>query len=160
MQLFLFYALWLILQVSGQSLMQILKTKSELTTLLRYVNSSSSMTSLLSSLDNFSLLAPSNAAFRTFDASRNGSPLNANELEEFLRYHILVGNHTINSWSSRPQFVPTYLTGTKNANVSGGEVVELALNGQRNAQIISFNKSISTIVTPVCTSAPNAHICS
>lgn len=158
MELFLFCVLSLILQVSGESLIQALKSNLELTTLFHYVNASSSLTTLYSSIGDFTLLAPSNDAFNKLNTIRNGLELSPDELEGLLRYHILVGNHTTKSWSSRSQFVPTYLTDAKYTNVTGGQVVELVFDGQGNPQIISFNKTVSSITAPVRARVPISHI--
>jgi hypothetical protein len=149
MELFLFCVLSLMAQVSGESLMQMLSTNLELTTLYQYVNASSNLTSLFSSLDGVTFLAPSNAAFGSLLGSRNGTALSADELEELLQYHILDGNFTTKSFSTEPQFVPTFLKDPQYTNVTSGQVVELVSDGQGNPQIISWNKTLSTIITPV-----------
>lgn len=149
MELFLFCVLLLTAQVSGESLMQMLSTNLELTTLYQYVNASSNLTSLFSSLDGVTFLAPSNAAFGSLLGSRNGTALSADELEELLQYHILDGNFTTKSFSTEPQFVPTFLKDPQYTNVTSGQVVELVSDGQGNPQIISWNKTVSTIITPV-----------
>jgi hypothetical protein len=155
MELFLFCVLSLITHVLGQqSLMQVLSSNLDLVTLYHYVNASASLTNLFSSLNGVTLLAPSNAAFSNLLESRSGEALSDAELQELLQYHILDGNFTTKSWSSKPQFVPTFLKDPKYTNVTGGQVVELITDGHGNPQILSWNKTVSTILTPVTSCIP------
>ena len=155
MELLLCCILSLVTHVSGQqSLMKVLSSNLDLTTLYHYVNASASLTDLFLSLNNVTLLAPSNAAFTGLLESRSGKALSNAELEELLRYHILDENFTTKSWSSTPQFVPTFLKDPKYTNVTGGQVVELVSDSQGNPQILSWNKTVSTIITQVRSCAP------
>jgi transforming growth factor-beta-induced protein len=155
MELFLFCVLSWITHVLGQqSLMQVLSSNLDLVTLYHYVNASASLTNLFSSLNGVTLLAPSNAAFSNLLESRSGEALSDAELQELLQYHILDGNFTTKSWSSKPQFVPTFLKDPKYTNVTGGQVVELITDGHGNPQILSWNKTVSTILTPVTSCIP------
>lgn len=155
MELFLFCVFTLIVHVSGQqSLMKVLSSNLDLSTLYQHVNASANLTSFFSSLNRVTLLAPSNAAFSNLLASRSGEAPSDAELLELLQYHVLDGNFTTKSWSSTPQFVPTFLKDRKYTNVTGGQVVELVSDGQGNPQIFSWNKTVSTIITPVRYRAP------
>jgi uncharacterized surface protein with fasciclin (FAS1) repeats len=151
MKFFLFCLVSVIANVSGQTLLDVLSSNLELTTLHHYVNGSSSLTSLLSSLSGFTLLAPSNTAFSNLLASRNETAISDTEMVELVQYHILNGHFPANSWSSEPQFVATYLTNPAYTNVTGGQVVELVSDSQGNPLILSWNKTVSTITTQVRT---------
>ncbi len=81
------------------------------------------------------VLAPTDAAFAAFfagnnSASTNYSSTNAVGLETLLTYHVLKGVYSDFALNSTTQFIPTLLTNTSYANVTGGQRVEASsVNG-------------------------------
>jgi uncharacterized surface protein with fasciclin (FAS1) repeats len=150
MELFYLCFLLLVARASAQSLMQVLGTNLELTELYHYVNASSTLTNMLSSLDNFTFLAPSNSAISNYLESQNLTTIGDEEMEELIQYHILNGEFPARSWSAVPQFVHSELKTPMYTNVTAGQAVELVSDSQGNPQILSWNKTVSTIVTQVC----------
>ena len=138
----------------GQSLLQVVGTNLELSTLHYHVNRSSALTTLLSSATNFTFLAPSNAAFNDYFATQgqNFTNLSDDEVQAILSYHMLQGIYQAASWSpTMAQFPMSYLKNTTYTNVTAGQVVELTMDGEGGRDILSWNKSASSIVTPVRT---------
>jgi hypothetical protein len=131
--------------ILGGPVLSILESTQELSTLNFYVNASTSLTKLLSSVNNFTFLAPSNSALEKW-LSRGGS-ISSDVIEMTLRYHLLHGRFPTLSFTEEPQFVHSFLENKTYTNVTGGQVVEIfSKNGQ--AQAVSGNKSISIIASP------------
>lgn len=142
-------------QVAGQSLMHVLSTTSQLSTLFRYVNASSSLTDLFNSANNFTLLAPSNSAFSDLLKGQNETSISSAEIDALVRYHVLKGNFPTQAWSAVPQFATTYLDNSTYTNVTTGQVVELVLDDNNNPQIQSWNKTTTSITTKVRSAVGN-----
>ena len=99
----------------------------DLTNLTTYVSLFPDLLTQLSMATNVTILAPSNEAFAAFLNSSVGAALATNDtaaIEAVLMYHVLNGTHPAASIMSTPAFVPTMLTNTVYANVTGGQVVE------------------------------------
>ncbi|KUJ12199.1 FAS1 domain-containing protein [Mollisia scopiformis] len=124
------------------TLLQVLQSYSELTTLSSYVNASSNATALLANANNFTFLASSNAAIASF-LSKNPNVLTADLLQATLEYSLLRGGYPTLSFSDTPQFVASNLVNSSYANVTGGQTVEL-LQSSGGAETLSGNKTIST----------------
>jgi hypothetical protein len=154
-----FFALLLCLpHALGQSLLQVLGTNLELSTLHYYVNRSVSLTTLLSTATNFTFLAPSNGAFANYfpTQGQNFTDLSDEEVLAILSYHMLQGIWQSATWSpTQAQFPTSYLTNTTYTNVTAGQAVELSMDGYGGRDILSWNKSASSIVTPV--GSPSGH---
>ena len=148
MELQLFCFLIFVSHVQSQAVLSVLDTHVELSSFNRYVNASANLTSLLSTANNFTLLAPSNTAFDAFLSSQSAS-VSDDEIEAILTYHLLHGGFPTLSFSDQPQFVASHLTNTSYANVTGGQRLELVSGSNGSPQIVSGNKSVSSITTTV-----------
>ena len=146
MELLCFGLFVLIPQVQSQALLSVLQQHTELSTFNHYVNSSSTLTSLLSSANDITLLAPSNEALHTWYEEQS-SPLNSDQVEAVLLYHVLHGVFPTVSLSTVPQFANSFLTDTQYTNVTSGQGVELLATVNGDPQIVSGNKSISGLST-------------
>ena len=65
-----------------------------------------------------------------------------------LSYHVLKGSYPASAFTNSSQFIPTLLTNTTYANVTGGQVVEARLNGS-DVNIFSGLLAKSMVVTAV-----------
>ena len=133
---------------SAITLLQVLQSYSELSTLYSYINGSSNLTSLVSNPNNFTFLAASNDAIESFIV-QNPNTLTADLLEATLQYSLLKGGYPTLSFSNTPQFVASNLVNATYANVTGGQAVELSLDSSGTPQVVSGNRSISTSTSTV-----------
>jgi transforming growth factor-beta-induced protein len=105
----------------------------------------------LSTIQNVTILAPSNDAFSRL-MSRN--PMSAQLMRDprlltgVLQYHVLMGNLPSSGFSTTPKFAPSLLT-TPFANVTGNQKVEL-VKVNNTAMIFSGFKQMAMVVTAVC----------
>jgi uncharacterized surface protein with fasciclin (FAS1) repeats len=148
MELKAFCFLIFVSQVQSQALLSVLQEHPELSTFNHYVNASTSLTSLLSTVDNVTLLAPSNTAFQAWTSNQSPA-LSDDQMEASLMYHLVHGVFPAVSFSKRPQFAGSFLTNTSYANVTGGQRVELVSGTSGDPQIVSGNQSVSVITTMV-----------
>jgi hypothetical protein len=143
--------LWFLALIPGRSFaitpLQAIQSFPQLSTLQNYINASSNFTSLLTSANNFTLLAPSNDAFTAF-INQNGNFTN-DQLEANLQYSLLQGGFPKLSFSNTTQFVATDLNNATYSNVTGGQRVELVLGSDGSPEVLSSNKSTSTITSAV-----------
>lgn len=131
------------------TLLQVLQSYPELSTLHSHVNASSNATSLLSSANNFTFLAPNNDAIDSF-ISQNPHALTEDLLEAILQYSLLRGGFPALSFSNTSRFVSSNLVNASYANVTGGQAAELVLSTSGTPQVVTGNKSISTSILTVC----------
>jgi hypothetical protein len=103
------------------TLLEVIATYPQLSTLNTYVNVTSNVTSLLTSANNFTFLAASNTAISSF-ISDNPNVLTNDLLQATLQYSLLKGGYPTLSFSNVSQFVPTNLVNASYANVTGGQV--------------------------------------
>jgi hypothetical protein len=141
---------WLLTLVTPGScitLLGVLQSYPELSTLYSYVNSntnaSTNATSLLSNANNFTFLAPSNTAIKNLLAS-NADALTPDLVNALLQYSLLNGGYPSLSFTNESQFVASNLNNASYANVTGGQAVELVLGADGEPNIVTGNKSIST----------------
>jgi hypothetical protein len=132
---------------SAITLLEVLQSTEQLSSLNSLVNASPNTTALLASSNNFTFLAPSNDAISTFN-SQNPGLLNGSVLAN-VQYGLLMGGFPALSFSDTPQFVASSLTNATYANVTGGQVVELVLGSDGSPEVVTGNKSISTTTTTV-----------
>jgi hypothetical protein len=137
----------LVTPASCITLLGVLQTYPELSTLYSYVNgnnnASTNATSLLSNANNFTFLAPSNTAIKNLLAS-NADALTPDLVNALLQYSLLNGGYPSLSFTNESQFVASNLNNASYANVTGGQAVELVLGADGEPNIVSGNKSIST----------------
>jgi hypothetical protein len=132
---------------SAISLLEVLQTYPQLSSLSSLVNGSSNVTALLASSNNFTFLAPSNDAISAFN-SQNPGTLNGSLLAN-VQYGLLKGGFPTLSISSTPQFIASNLSNATYANVTGGQVVELVLSSDGTPEVLTGNKTISTSTSTV-----------
>ena len=133
------------------SLITTLQSKSELSTLNSYINASSKLQNLFSTASDYTFLAPSNDAIKSWISTRSTPPAQ-DEIEAILTYHLVNGSFPTVSFTDQPQFAPTHLTNSSYSNVTispAGQRVELLLGSERQPQIVSSNQTISTVQTKV-----------
>ena len=118
----------------GQSLTDVLSNATQLTNLTSYLQSSD-LVIALGSMQNITILAPTNAAFAKFSTTPVGDLLTANDtgsmqqLAGLLQYHVLQGTY---SSFNDTMFVQSALMPTTYANVTGGQYVGLMEDGDNN----------------------------
>jgi len=130
------------------TLLQVLQTYPQLSSLNVLVNSSANATALLANSNNFTFLAPSNDAISKF-TNENPGVLNGTQLFPNIQYGLLQGGYPTLSITKTPQFIHSNLSNPNYANVTGGQVVELVLGSDGTPEFITGNGSISTTTTPV-----------
>ncbi len=134
--------------VQSQALLSVLQQHAELSTFNQYVNSSSALTHLSPSANNFTLPAPSNTAFQTW-LSDQSLTLSNDQIEALLSYHVLHGVFPTVSLSTKTRFASSFLTHASYANVNTGQRVEFLPPNDGEPQIVSGNKSVSGFSTKV-----------
>lgn len=159
------YSNWLALAslavaaVSAQSdptLVKLLEATPDVSSLATLVGALPELASFLLNATDITILAPTNDAFAKFQKTV-GAGLKANDtalIEALLSYHVLQQAVPSSDFSDTPAFVPTLLT-SPYANVTGGQVVEGALNGS-DVIITSGLKSTSKVVKAVRTCVDSA----
>ncbi|KAE9364556.1 FAS1 domain-containing protein [Stipitochalara longipes BDJ] len=129
------------------TLLQVLQTYPQLSSLNVLVNSSANATALLANGNNFTFLAPSNDAISKFN-SQNPGVLNSSQILPYIQYGLLKGGYPTLSITKAPQFIQSNLSDPTYANVTGGQAVELVVGSDGTPEFISGNGSISTSTTP------------
>jgi uncharacterized surface protein with fasciclin (FAS1) repeats len=129
----------------------LLTALSEHSSLTKFTSLISNYSSLLATAEagDMTILAPTDEAFDTFfsDATTATNFSSYDEVEALLSYHILRGVHSQASISSTPSFIPTLLTNSSYANVTGGQVVEAVIDNSVMTFISAVN-CISKVVGP------------
>jgi transforming growth factor-beta-induced protein len=106
--------------------------------------------STLSVAKNITILAPNNAAFANWMATKIGEEeaMMPDMVTALLQYHVLKGSVPSTSITTTPSFVETFLTNTTYTNVTGGQRVEAVKMGNM-VMVYSGLKMNSTVVTAV-----------
>ncbi|KAE9983815.1 hypothetical protein EG327_005317 [Venturia inaequalis] len=132
-KLFSIAALVAAASAQGQGLAAVLAANQETAQLAGLVGTLPDVAGQLSSLQNITLLAPSNAALATLLNSSAGAGLASNPglLQAVLTYHVLSGTYAASAIPTSPSFVPSALVDPKYANVSGGQRVEAFRSGDK-----------------------------
>jgi hypothetical protein len=123
---------WLLTLVShgfAITLLEVIATYPQLTTLNTYINVTSNITSLLTNANNFTFLAASNQAITNF-IGNNPNILTNDLLQATLQYSLLKGGYPTLSFSNVSQFAPTNLVNASYANVTGGQVCDFFISEQ------------------------------
>lgn len=98
----------------------ILSAHSELSTLSSLVNSLPLLVQQFNSADNFTFLAPTNAAISSWLATNRSTDY----IQAALQYHLLKGTYPSVSIPSVPVFIPSSLTNKSYCNITGGQRVK------------------------------------
>ncbi|TVY19359.1 Fasciclin-like arabinogalactan protein, partial [Lachnellula arida] len=147
-----YWLLTLATHASAITLLQVIQSYPDLSTLHTYINNSSNLTSLLSTANNFTFLAPDNKAINSF-LSDNNNVLTEGLLHATIQYSLLRGGYPKLSITETPQFVTSNLVNASYTNVTAGQAVELVEDGSGTPMAVSGNKSVSTAATTdiICT---------
>ncbi|CZT52150.1 uncharacterized protein RSE6_13412 [Rhynchosporium secalis] len=140
------------------TLLQVLQTNPELSTLYGYVNASANATAFLASSNNFTFLAPSNNAISTLVKRKGNATLTGDLILASLQYGMLKGGYPTLSFSDASQYVHTNLANPGYSNVTGGQVLELTADEGGNAQVVSGNKTTSNVADELLCSGGIVHI--
>ncbi|KDR70012.1 hypothetical protein GALMADRAFT_901100 [Galerina marginata CBS 339.88] len=134
----------------AQSIVDVLKGQSQLSTLVTLLNTQPDLVSTLGSATNITLLAPHNDAFTQFLNSPAGmqAATTPGAVAALLTYHVIKGTFPASAFTSTPVFVSTLLTNTSFTNVTGGQVVEGVAPQGGGVNIFSGLKSKSSVTTP------------
>ncbi|KAH7370198.1 FAS1 domain-containing protein [Rhexocercosporidium sp. MPI-PUGE-AT-0058] len=127
------------------TLLQVLQTNPELSTLYSYVNGSANATSFLANSNNFTFLAPNNEAISALVKSQGNATLTGDLILASIQYGMLKGGFPTLSFSNESQFVSTNLANPSFANVTGGQAVELTVDGEGNPRVVSGNKAAAAV---------------
>ncbi|KAK5235953.1 hypothetical protein LTR47_002679 [Exophiala xenobiotica] len=122
--------------VASQALTSVLQNATELSNLTTYLGLFPEFTQTLSSLQNITLLAPTNQAFSAFLNSSAGAALVQNDtslIQALFSYHVLNGTYTD---FENGAFIQTLLQPPQYTNVTGGQVVGV-LNENNNTSFYS-----------------------
>lgn len=131
------------------SIIPALQSYSDLSTLVSFVNNSTTLYNLLNTTKNFTFFAPTNDAIAQWilQTQGNNTP-SADVIEATLSYHILHGSWPTVEFKSEPQFVSTSLTNASYSNVTifpSGQRVELLDGSGGEPEIVTSNKAVTTI---------------
>jgi len=138
------------------SIIPTLQSYSDLITLVSCVNNSTALYSLLNTTKKFTFFALINdtVAQWILQTQANHTP-SADVSEAILTYHILNGSWLTVEFKNEPQFVSTSLTNASYSNVTifpSGQRVELVDGSGGEPEIVTSNKTVTTISSKVCTS--------
>ncbi|EME81087.1 uncharacterized protein MYCFIDRAFT_15011, partial [Pseudocercospora fijiensis CIRAD86] len=135
-------------------LVSVLESQPDLSTLLGALELIPDVTAAVAAACDITILAPTNDAFACIAPDSDvGKALAAGDTEAItalISYHVLNGTYKSTDFAATPTFVHTLLTpsisiaGEAVTNVTGGQNVELILNGT-SAEIISGGGAVSTV---------------
>ncbi|KAG0651787.1 Fasciclin arabinogalactan [Hyphodiscus hymeniophilus] len=143
-------ASWDVRDVLPSSIIPTLASYPDLSTLYSYINGSTKLFNLLNTAENFTFLAPTNDAIAQWIVSNGNNTPAADVIEAQLSYHLLNGSWPTVDFTAAPQFAATDLTNSTYNNVTifpGGQRVELVAGPGGDPEIISSNKTATTIST-------------
>jgi uncharacterized surface protein with fasciclin (FAS1) repeats len=144
---------WKIRDVLPSSIIPTLQSHSDLSTLYSYINGSTQLYNLLASAENFTFLAPTNDAITQWISAQGNSTPSADVIEATLSYHLLNGSWPTVDVTDQPQFAATNLNNASYSNVTispSGQRVEIVTGSSGDPEILSSNKTVTTISTKVC----------
>jgi uncharacterized surface protein with fasciclin (FAS1) repeats len=125
---------------SAQTIPEVVSNIAPLSALSELLASSPRLSAWLLGANNFTFLAPSNAAVSQLIA---GS-YSRDEIKATLTYHLLSGSYPVVHFSNVSEFIPTALSNASFANVTGGQRVEVTNTG--NITFRSWSKTSSSLL--------------
>ncbi|CAK7232272.1 hypothetical protein SEUCBS140593_008205 [Sporothrix eucalyptigena] len=141
----------LVASASAASLSDVLTAQnSSLSTLNSLLASNPDIVKVLDNASNITVLAPSNDALSKFLANPSNTAAVVSDpslINALLSYHVINGTWYNTSFTNTSVFLPTWLSNSSYANVTGGQVVEAALDNN-NVTFWSALKQNTTISTP------------
>jgi uncharacterized surface protein with fasciclin (FAS1) repeats len=141
----LFYLYFLLSQALAEleGLFVSLAQYPELNDLVTQIKSFPRLYQVLGSTDNFTFIAPTSGALSTWLSTNRSSDLR----EMTLTYHLLQGTYASASLKDHPKMIPTALTNTSYANITGGQRVKAYYD--EHFFLESGFKNHSNVVLPV-----------
>ncbi|KAJ5111456.1 hypothetical protein N7532_001991 [Penicillium argentinense] len=143
---------------TAQNLMSALGSNDNLSTLSSLISTDSELLRTVESVDNVTILAPTNKAIEDFEEGNSARLRDGRLTQALMQYHVLNGRYPFDSIRETGIFIPTLLTDDAHVNVSGGQVVQAVRTSShsQNASKISEDKvefysgynSKSTLVDP------------
>jgi hypothetical protein len=122
----------------GQTVLSVLSVQTDLSMLNSFIDSSPTLSRLLSTANNFTFLAPSNTAINAWLAAPGTTSLQTDQIEALISYHLLHGTFPVASFPQIPLFPNSNLNNLTFENITGGQAVEFA-QGPAGPQILSGN---------------------
>ena len=129
------------------SLLEVIASEPELSTLYSKVNSSAVLRPLLDAADNYTFFAPSNNAIDAFLKTQVNATSDT-AFQALIQYSLIKQAFTQVTFTETPQFAKSNLVDAKYANVTGGQVMELVVKNKQ-AQVISGNQTRVSLSRPV-----------
>ena len=135
---------------AAQTLVNTLKSDSDLSTLLSLAGKYPGLVQTLESQSGVTVLAPTNQAFSKWASTTTGKEIATSNdaVQALLSYHVLGAKVPASAFTTTPAFVPTLLNTPAYTNVTGGQVLEGKLNGT-TIEITSGLLEISKVVKGV-----------
>lgn len=134
----------------GRNLTAALASLPQLSNLTTYLQLYPAVVSQLSTAQNVTLLAPSNAAFAKLMNSSAAGALNDTQLiESTFLYHVLNGTFFASAVKETPQFIPTYLGPQTNETLLKPAAVVECLKVGNDVKIFSGILTESTVTSAV-----------
>ena len=109
-----------------------------------FIDSSPTISRLLSIENNFTFLAPVNTAINAWLAAPGTTSLQTDRIQALISYHLLHGTFPVASFSQIPLFSNSNLNNLTFENITGSQAVEFA-QGLAGLQILLGNTTTSTI---------------
>lgn len=135
----------------AQSLNSLLGSVDSLQTLAGVLKTQPDILSTLSTADNVTILAPSNAAFGAFMKTPMAMMANNSTIKALLSYHVLNGVYRSRDFMEMPHFLPTMLMDQRFANFTmGGMQVVEAVVEDGDYSLYSGLHMKSPVSMPVC----------
>lgn len=137
---------------TAQTLVDTLKSDTDLSTLLSLAGKYPDLVKTLESASDVTVLAPTNEAFTEWSSTTFGKAIGNSDaaVQALLSYHVLGAKVPASAFKTTPAFVPTLLNTPAYTNVTGGQVVEGKLNGT-TIEITSGLLEVSKVVKGVST---------
>lgn len=141
----------LVAGATATSLSDVLSSQnSSLSTLNSLLASQPDIIKTLDDASNITVLAPSNDALSKFLSNPINAATVASQpslLDALLSYHVLNGTWYTSNFTNLSVFLPTWLSNSSYANVTGGQVVEASLTGGGSGNVTFWSalKQNSTV---------------
>ncbi|KAF7896370.1 hypothetical protein EAF00_006384 [Botryotinia globosa] len=148
---------------SGMTLSQAIAANNEtLSTLSMLLGQQPALVSALSSntSSGITILAPNNAAFTTFLATpaNKAAAGQSDVVAAVLQYHVLNGTFPASMFSKEAKFIPTLLQNESYTQVTGGQVVQVALVGSNAVVTTGLKEKSTTTQTDIMFNGGVMHI--
>lgn len=135
---------------SDMSLTDLIASSDQLSSLAAILNLYPDVAAQVTAATNVTLFAPNNAAIQALNSSGalEAATMMDGAVEALLSYHVVVGQVPSDAITETPTFAATTLENSAYSNVTGGQVVEAAVDGE-DVVITSGLKAPSTVTEAV-----------